>query len=345
MSVQSTRRSNPVHGISCGRAQRERVLGQAGSPDPVPSALVAVIAAQIAEHCGHRLLKCRRLAAGWTVAQAVEATHDFVEQEGLTKVGLTVRSWKDWEAGQLPNSDYQDLLCRLFTTNPVELGFACDYSPAPPQHNSPHWNAVQGDITPPEGGADHAGMGPRTMEVEETKRRDALKFAGLALTAPAAAAQILQQAAAEAMEFTRQAEAGALGSGTLDHLDLAVTEFNHAYSLKPPQQVFFGAVLDYRRKVDGLLKGKHTHPQGRELLAFAGWLSELLAGSPTTWAMPTPASLSRTTRSSMPSRPDMASCARGRWTRPPPSTCTNNGPAKPWRPPARAWPKPPPTIR
>ncbi|WP_326829927.1 tetratricopeptide repeat protein [Streptosporangium sp. NBC_01810] len=276
MSVQSTRRSNPVHGISCGRAQRERILGQAGSPDPVLSALVAVIAAQIAEHCGHRLLKCRRLAMGWTVAQAVKATHDFVEQECLTSVGLTVRSWKDWEAGQPPNPDYQDLLCHLFTTNPVELGFARDYSPAPPQHNSPHWNTVRGDITLSEGGADHAGMGPQTMEVEETKRRDALKFAGLALTAPAAAAQILQQAATEAMEFTRQAEASALGSGTLDHLDLAVTEFNHAYSLKPPQQVF-GAVLDYRRKVDGLLKGKHTHPQGRELLAFAGWLSELLA--------------------------------------------------------------------
>ncbi|MBB1257438.1 tetratricopeptide repeat protein [Streptomyces sp. OF8] len=103
-----------------------------------------------------------------------------------------------------------------------------------------------------------------------------MKLAGLAMASPAAAAQILQQAAAEAMEFTQQAEATSLGSGTLDHLDLAVTEFNHAYSLKPPAAVF-DAVLDYRRKVDALLKGRHTHRQERELLAFAGWMSELLA--------------------------------------------------------------------
>ncbi|MFI1890325.1 XRE family transcriptional regulator [Streptomyces jumonjinensis] len=108
------------------------------------------------------------------------------------------------------------------------------------------------------------------------KRRKAVKLAGLALASPAAAAWVLEQAAAEAREFTRQAEASALGSGTLDHLDLAVTEFNRAYSLKPPKAVF-DAVLDYRRKVDALLAAKHTHRQGRELFAFAGWLSELLA--------------------------------------------------------------------
>ncbi|ARQ72491.1 hypothetical protein CAG99_19425 [Streptomyces marincola] len=103
-----------------------------------------------------------------------------------------------------------------------------------------------------------------------------MKLAGLAMASPAAAAQVLQRAAAEAMEFTRQAEATSLGSGTLDHLDLAVTEFNHAYSLKPPAAVF-DAVMDYRRKVDALLKGRFTHRQERELLAFAGWMSELLA--------------------------------------------------------------------
>ncbi|MER7048088.1 XRE family transcriptional regulator [Streptomyces jumonjinensis] len=112
--------------------------------------------------------------------------------------------------------------------------------------------------------------------MKATKRRKAVKLAGLALASPAAAAWVLEQAAADAREFTRQAEASALGSGTLDHLDLAVTEFNRAYSLKPPQAVF-DAVIDYRRKVDALLRGRHTHRQERELLAFAGWLSELLA--------------------------------------------------------------------
>ncbi|MGW7520125.1 XRE family transcriptional regulator [Streptomyces sp. NPDC054796] len=107
-------------------------------------------------------------------------------------------------------------------------------------------------------------------------RRDAVKLAGLAMASPAVAAEILNQAAAEALDFTRQAEATALGASTLDHLDLAVTEFNDAYSLKPPQNLF-DAALDYRRKVGALLQAKVTHRQQRELLTFAGWLSEMLA--------------------------------------------------------------------
>ncbi|MGW2327797.1 tetratricopeptide repeat protein [Streptomyces sp. NPDC001700] len=191
---------------------------------------------------------------------------------------MSERSWKDWEAGVLPSADYQDLLCRLFVTGPVELGFARDYSPVPAADEiAPPWNGDSPDGTLCEGEPARAGEGSRTCtEVEATKRRNAVKFAGLAMASPAAAAQILEQAAAEAMEFTRQAEASSLGSGTLDHLDLAVGEFNHAYSIKPPRVVFDG-VMDYRRKVDALLKSPHTHRQERELLAFAGWLSELLA--------------------------------------------------------------------
>jgi transcriptional regulator with XRE-family HTH domain len=89
-------------------------------------------------------------------------------------------------------------------------------------------------------------MKPSSQTEEATKRRDAVKLAGLAMASPAVAAEILNQAAAEALDFTRQAEATALGTSTLDHLDLAVTEFNDAYSLKPPQKLFDG-VLDYRR--------------------------------------------------------------------------------------------------
>ncbi|WP_414507556.1 tetratricopeptide repeat protein [Streptomyces sp. NEAU-L66] len=278
MSSQSTSGSRTVHDVSCGRSLRERILGKAGAPEPVPAALVAVIAAEIQAHCGHRRLKCRRLAIGWTVAQGVAAAHQLVEDENLTKIGMSERSWKDWEAGVLPSPDYQDLLCRLFTTHPVELGFARDYSPAPAADGTgPLWSGHGPDGTLPKGETTRAGAGPRTFtEVEATKRRAAVKLAGLAMAAPAAAAQILEEAAAEAMEFTRQAEATALGSGTLDHLDLAVTEFNHAYSLKPPKAVF-DAVMGYRRKVNGLLQAKRTHRQERELMAFAGWLSELLA--------------------------------------------------------------------
>ncbi|MCH0539090.1 tetratricopeptide repeat protein [Streptomyces sp. MUM 203J] len=117
--------------------------------------------------------------------------------------------------------------------------------------------------------------GPST-EVSATKRRDAAKLAGFTFVTPAATADLLKQAVAEAAEFTRQAQESMLASDTLDHLDVAVTDFNRAYSIKPPH-VLFEAVLDYRRKVSALLKGTYTHHQGRELLAIAGWLSELLA--------------------------------------------------------------------
>ncbi|WP_244177217.1 hypothetical protein [Streptomyces albus] len=278
MRSQVKEQPKAVHDVSCGRSLRERALGRAGSPDPVPQALAALIAVEIEAHCGHRRLKCRRLAMGWTVAQAVAAAHQLVESERLAKVGLSERSWKDWEAGRLPSPEYQDLLCRLFATGPVELGFAHDYSPAPVADGpSPLWRRQGPDGTLSEREAAQAGADSRTFtEVEATKRRDAVKLAGLAMASPATTAKILEQAAAEAMEFTRQAEATSLGSGTLNHLDLAVTEFNRAYSLKPPRAVF-DAVMDYRRKVGALLAGRHTHRQKGELLTFAGWLSELLA--------------------------------------------------------------------
>ncbi|WP_234334205.1 XRE family transcriptional regulator [Streptomyces sp. NRRL B-1347] len=274
MRAAAARRSQPVHDVSCGRALRERALGQTGATDPASPLVVARIAAAIHDHCGHHLLKCRRLAMGWTVAQAVAATHELVRDAGLRKVGLSDRSWKDWEAGHPPSPDYQDLLCRLFSTHPVSLGFARDYSPP---ESDRLWSGTSTGATLPIGQADAGGTSPDDgTEVAETKRRDAVKLAGLALTAPATAAQILEAAAAEAMEFTRQAEATSLGSGTLDHLDLAVTEFHRAYSLKPPDKVF-EAALDYRRKVDRFLKDDHTHRQERDLRAYAGWLSELLA--------------------------------------------------------------------
>lgn len=131
MTVTGQKRTEPIHDVSCARKLRERLLAQVHPDEPVPPAIAAVIAAEIEAHCGHRRLKCRRLAAGWTVAQAVQAAHDLVEREGLEKVGLTERSWKDWEAGGQPSPYYQDLLCRLFTTGPVQLGFATDYSPRP----------------------------------------------------------------------------------------------------------------------------------------------------------------------------------------------------------------------
>jgi hypothetical protein len=100
------------------------MLAEAGDPADPPLFLLEVIAAEIVRCCGHRALKANRFAYGWTVERAVTALHTMCREHELGARGLTVRSWLEWEAGEHPNADYQDLLCRLFRTDPVSLVFA-----------------------------------------------------------------------------------------------------------------------------------------------------------------------------------------------------------------------------
>lgn len=50
MRSQTKQQPRAVHDVSCGKALRERALGRAGSPDPVPAALVAAVAAEVEVH-------------------------------------------------------------------------------------------------------------------------------------------------------------------------------------------------------------------------------------------------------------------------------------------------------
>ncbi|MEV0593172.1 hypothetical protein [Nonomuraea cavernae] len=108
-------------------------------------------------------------------------------------------------------------------------------------------------------------------EGDPTNRRDALKL-GLATTL----AQVLGEAADEAMEFTRRANTSAVGRSTLDHLQTVVHDLAGGYSRRAPADLFTVARL-YRRKIDQLLAGPRTLKEGRELFVLAGWLSEILA--------------------------------------------------------------------
>jgi len=103
------------------------MLAEAGNPADPPPFLVEAIAAQIVRCCGHHPLKGHRLAQGWTVEDALAAFHAMCRERGRGARGLTARSWLEWEAGEHPNADYQDLLCRLFRTDPVSLGFSHNY--------------------------------------------------------------------------------------------------------------------------------------------------------------------------------------------------------------------------
>jgi tetratricopeptide (TPR) repeat protein len=256
-------RGRSAHDPRCAERLRLRLLMEAGEPPKPDTALHHAIARRIARCCGHSALKSHRLAWGWTVEQAVNAFHLMCCEQKLGARGLTQRSWLGWEAGGLPNDDYRDLLCRLFQTSPVTLGFGRDYTPSPvPAVTS----EPQAPPTLGQGGS-------------ATDRRRALKLGGQVTLGAAVGAGLsagFTDAAADAMEFTQRAEASDVGPRTLEHLELAVAGMAAAFVYTPPAELFPQARW-YRQKVASLLDGPHTLRQGRDLYRQAGWLSIVLA--------------------------------------------------------------------
>lgn len=259
----SETRGRSAHEPRCAARLRLRLLMEAGEPPEPDAALHHAIAHRIAGCCGHSALKNHRLAWGWTVEQAVNAFHAMCQEQRLGARGLTQRSWLGWEAGGQPNDDYRDLLCRLFQTGPVALGFGRDYTPSPgPAVTS----EPQAPPTLGQGGS-------------ATDRRRALKLGGQVTLGAAVGAGLgagLTDAAADAMEFTQRAEASDVGPRTVEHLELAVAGMAAAFTYTPPAELLPQARW-YRHKVDGLLDGPHTLRQGRDLYRQAGWLSIVLA--------------------------------------------------------------------
>jgi hypothetical protein len=201
-----------THDLKCAQRLRLRRLIEAGEPPEPPPGLLHEIARAISTCCGHTRLKCFRLAYGWTMNQAVDAFHAMCKAGELKLRGLTVRSWLEWEAGARPNSDYQDLLARLFTTGPVQLGFATDYTepeePSGPPgcvEKKPATRALLLGTAP---GSEN-GSGEIAEVGAPTDRRGTFKLVGAGALAPDAFNAVLEEAAAEAMEFTRRVEASA----------------------------------------------------------------------------------------------------------------------------------------
>lgn len=118
---------------------------------PIPAWLLHRIAREIAELCDCRPLKAHRLAHGWTIREAIDAFHTMCRLEEVKPRGLVARSWMEWEAGARPSWEYQDLICRLFRTSAIGLGWASDYSPDGrwSDHADPAATGSNGQITGP----------------------------------------------------------------------------------------------------------------------------------------------------------------------------------------------------
>jgi tetratricopeptide (TPR) repeat protein len=109
-----------------------------------------------------------------------------------------------------------------------------------------------------------------------TQRRQALKLGLAAAVTPEVLGRVLSDAATEALEFTQLAGLSAVGQGTLDHLELVVSDLNRGYPEDPPAEQFVVARA-YRSRVDELIRGRHTLKELQALYVYAAWLSELLA--------------------------------------------------------------------
>jgi tetratricopeptide (TPR) repeat protein len=120
------------------------------------------------------------------------------------------------------------------------------------------------------------GLPAAPVEDGTAQRRNALTLGLAAAVTPDVLGGVLFDAAAEAMEFTQLAGLSAVGQGTLEHLELVVSDLNLVYSKDPPAEQFVVARA-YRSRVDELIRGRHTLKELRELYVYAAWLSELLA--------------------------------------------------------------------
>ncbi|MGH3721434.1 MAG: helix-turn-helix transcriptional regulator [Pseudonocardiaceae bacterium] len=109
-----------------------------------------------------------------------------------------------------------------------------------------------------------------------TRRRESLKLGLAVAVTPEILGRVLSDAAADAMEFTRLTASSAVGQGTLEQLEVVISDLNRAYMKNPPAEQFVVARA-YRSRVDELIRGRHTLKELQELYVHAACLSELLA--------------------------------------------------------------------
>ncbi|GAA1919059.1 hypothetical protein [Streptantibioticus ferralitis] len=140
------------HGKPCARRWR-RLADEQQWP-------ISRLVSEISECCGVTRLRAHRLARGWTLTQAVQQFHNLCAAEQLAGPRLDADQLRTWETNpeRRPQPSTIDLLCRLYQSNPIDLGIdvPCDYTPAAqrtmtaptrtrespgdqPQRNSPDW--------------------------------------------------------------------------------------------------------------------------------------------------------------------------------------------------------------
>ncbi|MBV9142127.1 MAG: hypothetical protein JO115_14635 [Pseudonocardiales bacterium] len=188
-----------------------------------------------------------------------------------------------------PQRLYVDALCAVLNATPAELGFdsvAKLTRPLATAHPGGEHKAqatteqltaaspVRSEQECNDGSADRLPAVPE--EGGTPQRRETLKLGLAVAVTPDILDRVLSDAAAEALEFTQLTALSAVGQGTLDHLEVVVSDLNRAYMKDSPDEQFIVARV-YRSRVDELIRGHHTLKELQELYVHAACLSELLA--------------------------------------------------------------------
>ncbi|MFI7342954.1 hypothetical protein ACIBUY_34030 [Streptomyces sp. NPDC050085] len=121
------------HGPTCAAELRRR-----GASAQWP---VSRIVEEIVACCGVSRLRAHRQARGWTLAQAVGEFRELCTRENLPSPRIDVDQLRAWEtSGRRPVPGTTDLLCRLYRSNPHDLGLdiAADYTPSGPDQGRPN---------------------------------------------------------------------------------------------------------------------------------------------------------------------------------------------------------------
>ncbi|GAA4088302.1 hypothetical protein [Actinomadura miaoliensis] len=204
-------------------------------------------------------LRTERQSRGWGTFEMARQLRQAI---GITshptdKVKALARQIVRHESGQVYPRDWVTAYATVFGITETELH-------------------PQNETKLPQTGDDDGYPSTSTQGGGPTKRRDALKLGATVAVAPELLHRVLPDTAAEAMEFTRRANASAVGHGTFAHLESVILTLDRKYNIDPPADLFSTA-RSYRNRVAELIEGPRTLKEARELYVYAAWLSEMLA--------------------------------------------------------------------
>ncbi|WP_370021743.1 XRE family transcriptional regulator [Planotetraspora sp. GP83] len=164
---------------------------------------------------------------------------------------MVARSWREWEATAIPDRDYQDLLCRLFSTGPVQLGFGNDYSP-------------QLAVLPE----------ARTLAPIGDERSNDTADGNQQLIGR----DLVMAAARDSADWIQRAEQTNVGPHTLDQFRSDIQRIVTLYPNRPVGPTF-AEVLHLRNRAFELIEGRQHPDQTRDLYLITGVLCGILANA------------------------------------------------------------------